>query len=315
MLKLPTTLLDNAILFDSDNAVELIGASEGNSISSGQDDGSIDKLAGLFWKRQRHASLDEYSSNMNALRRDVFPAPAPGTAELRAQNLAGHGSSGYVEVGAGQQGWNDEYIATYNEDVWGWPMALAGNDRDGPLTIWSCSTGGSVRGALLLFRLAQITKRTVRARTGLLLLYTQGSRRWIEFERGSQWQMASPDMTAPPPPIKPPSAQVPALADWSAPVAGIVSARVTRLDPGATEIELAGAAATAVADALFASAPFSKAGDLPGRVTALIVLRSADGSELRGRVLADRVFEIVDVDARFFAGPELEELLGGLTAS
>jgi hypothetical protein len=291
-----------------------LGQREDNSISDGADDGSIDKLATEFWAPLRHTSIQQYRKNMDAERRDVFPAPAPGSPETRNQNIAGHGSPGFVETGAGQNVSSSDYIAFWNENYWGWHLALAGKDRDGGLTIWSCLTGASWNGADLLFRIAKQTNRSVRARTGLLLLVTQGNRRWVEFQKGSTWQTATPDMTEPPDPIAPPA--LPAglkMMQPDAPFSGFVGGEIQRFVEGKWDrTTLSGPALDSLLQLLFENSATQRAGTFPAIVTAKLSLHRADGSRLSGRILADAVLEIDEPASRFFLSPNATERLAAL---
>lgn len=306
--------------FEPDEApATVLGTGATNTISSGPDDGSINKLAGLFWKPLRHKTIQEVRQNLSLPRRDVFPQPQPGQTETRDQNIAGHGNTGYMEVGAGQGGGGSEYVGRRNQDHWGWPLALGGQDWDGLLTFWSCSTGGGRGGAQLLFQVAKATSRTVRARTGLLLVVTQGNRRWVEYEQNSTWQQADPGMAEPPPPIDPPSLapeklMPSALASFISPD-DVSTIELDRWDEdGWSSTSVAGAASGALIAALFHSLPFPREGYVPGIETVRAKFIMIDGGVHEVVVLADRLTDFPEAGLRFMASPELDDIIRGLAA-
>ncbi len=114
--------------------------------------------------------------------------------------LVGHGTEGLI-VTSGGQSWV-EGIAVWNENYdWGPKLVRIKDHQFAVLTLFACETGAGEDGADLLYNMAKVINRPVRARTGLVSCGGGGQ---IFFEPGSTWQMANPQGPRPTPIPKPP---------------------------------------------------------------------------------------------------------------
>ncbi|MEI6790764.1 MAG: hypothetical protein WCK42_06255 [Myxococcaceae bacterium] len=119
--------------------------------------------------------------------------------------LIGHGNDGIVITGDGQNPSNpDHFITTWNKGRWEASLRKIGAQKYPIFTILSCHTGAGEEGADLLFAIAQVIGKSVRARTGL----TYCNNGEIIFEPGSTWQIASPEQRPKPIPDSRPQARV-----------------------------------------------------------------------------------------------------------
>ncbi|MGO4513500.1 hypothetical protein AB4Z51_41680 [Bradyrhizobium sp. 2TAF36] len=162
------------------------GVGEHNSVSSGPDNGALNCDAAHFWNCMRHGTTEQMINN-------YLGRLAAQTGNL---NTGAHGNSGMFEAGSGQ-------ATTYNPatDVYSWNAfdwaSLFMQLKDKGFAIWtiySCDTGADADGADLLHRMANLTNRPARARTGLTTCGNDG----IGFT-GGVWQVAFPGPKPPPP--------------------------------------------------------------------------------------------------------------------
>lgn len=116
-------------------------------------------------------------------------------------NLFGHGKPGLFALGRGELSdiwWSSSYIYSKGSERindWKTPMApLKGRFcRDATITLTGCYTGAGEEGAALLFELAKFFGVTVRAPVDEPL----GG---MDYPENGNWQVATPQMTQPPPP-------------------------------------------------------------------------------------------------------------------
>jgi len=169
--------------------VHPFGIGEHNTCSNGPDDGTLNKDAARFWNCRRHASTAEAVTNL------LLP-PAGGNF-----NIIGHGNTGLFETGMGQTGpFNaNELIVLWTQYVWGPQLQRLVPANFALLSLWSCHTGEGADGADLLFAMAQVVGRAVRASNGFLYVNDQN----IWFENGSVWVVATPNSR--PTPVPAPS--------------------------------------------------------------------------------------------------------------
>lgn len=178
------------------------GLKEITTVSNGPEEknqyglGANDIQARSFENSMRHGTTEEAVNN--TLGR-LLQTPI-----TNGINFGGHGMPGSFETGSGQTGWDyNKMIQDWNEDYWNKHL-LKLQAKDYPIfTIYSCRTGAREQGASLLFKMAKLLGKPVRARTGDTICYyrTDGAC-WIEFQPGSEWQTAFPDKK--PTPIEPP---------------------------------------------------------------------------------------------------------------
>jgi hypothetical protein len=156
------------------------GIGEHNSISNGPDNGANNCNAVHFWNSMRHNTIEEAVTNfLNRLE-----------TQSGNLNISGHGNSGILECGSGQSGGYNELTDIFSWNPYAWsPFFEKLEDKGfGILSIYSCHTGADEDGANLLFLMATIMNRPVRARTGFTAC---GSQSGISFPDGT-WQVAYP---------------------------------------------------------------------------------------------------------------------------
>jgi len=172
------------------------GVGEATTVSAGPDNGANNAVACAFWRNMRHNNCQQAIDNLLG-RYNAEPAAAQNF------NISGHGFPGFVEAGKGQGGaWEySKIIWLYNYNDWTPEFQRIANLNFGIFSIYSCDTGADEDGAQLLFKICKHLNRPARARTGLTNGVTQGSACWIEFQNGSTWQVATPDMAQRPVPI------------------------------------------------------------------------------------------------------------------
>jgi len=155
------------------------GVGEHNTCSNGPDDGTLNKDAARFWNCRRHGSTPQAAANL------LQDQPGGNF------NLIGHGNTGQFDTGQGQTGpySNDTEVFLYNQYAWQTPLESLRQANFGLLSIWSCHTGEGEDGASLLFAMAQVLGRAVRASNGFLYVNDQN----IWFEDKSVWVVATPN--------------------------------------------------------------------------------------------------------------------------
>lgn len=136
----------------------------------------------------RHGSSNQAIDNALTL----FAKGALNTGEL---NISGHGNSGLIETGMGQNGpWDlGKIILNWNETVWGPIFERIVPAPVTQITLWACHTGEGDPGSDLIFAMAKRAQRGVRAGTGFL--YTNGQSIW--WENGTVIQVATPTYRPP----------------------------------------------------------------------------------------------------------------------
>ncbi|MCR5890401.1 hypothetical protein LRS06_21985 [Hymenobacter sp. J193] len=201
------------------------------------------------------------------------------TSETRGTylNIGGHGNEGLLETGCGQAEADENSQVTYNN-----------YDQNGLnelrtrytilISIHSCNTGAGNGGALLLFNLAKLWKVPVRARTGLTYTKSIHSPK-VFYEKNSVWQLATPDMLAPPPTIHAPSP--PKNNFFSDELNQTISASLQQVMRAQVFINVNGVlkeknmsndTMRAFVDSLSQSLFFSSEGEPVGKITATILL-------------------------------------------
>jgi hypothetical protein len=158
------------------------GIGEHNSVETGQpDNGALACGAAHFWNPMRNGTTKELVNNF-------LGRLATQSGNL---NIDGHGDIGQIATGGGQDpSWDpdkDQLVADWNIAGWAQEISPLKNKAFTILTIYSCDTGANQGGADLLFQMANILNRPVRARTDEVtcgvggILYTGGT-----------WQVAYP---------------------------------------------------------------------------------------------------------------------------
>lgn len=287
--------------------VSPFGIGERNTISSGPDDGTLNKDAAVFWNPLRHATSTVLASNLL------------GNTNERACNIGAHGNVGFFETGAGQQlpYGPGLYVFIWNQSDW-LPQFQSLKSRNYiQMTIWACDTGQGQDGADLLFIIAKAVNCAVRASNGIVL--TNGQSIWLEA--GAVWVTATP--TQAPTPVGPPPHSVVALENtdsFSIRASGKLMA-VSPSDVSEIRIEryglmrasagtevLTGAAAQALAWRLFASKPFK----LPGTPSAIVTAKAEvtvksvlgkDAETLSIIIYNDRLVYDLKSEEAYFARP------------
>lgn len=159
--------------------IGIMGIGEHNTVSNGPDNGAMNCNAAHFWNCMRHGTTVDMVNNL-------LSRLSTQTGNI---NVGAHGNSGLFETGIGQGSTYDgkKLITVWNS--WEWESELSKLKDKGfaVLTIYSCDTGADDAGADLLFQMATILNRAVRARTGL----TTCGRNGIGFAGGT-WQTAYP---------------------------------------------------------------------------------------------------------------------------
>jgi len=128
---------------------------------------------------------------------------APLAAGRQYPSLIGHGDPGICVTGGGQLAHSpDKLIQLAFENYWKDDVRKLRDYTFSKLTVLSCWTGSEDLGADLLYRLANLIHRPVRARTGYVSCVDHS----VFFETGSTWQTAQPGTR--PATIWPPSVQL-----------------------------------------------------------------------------------------------------------
>lgn len=175
------------------------GINSHNTVSNGPDNGANNYMAKGFWKCMRHSTTEQAVNNW-LTRVKIETEEEKGTNNL---NIGGHGNEGFLETGSGQTGTADRkknYINRWNGIYWNPFLSQLEPKNFVMLYIYSCHTGAGYAGANLLFKLAQAIGKPVAGRTGFTYSNSNGK---IWFEKGSVWQVATPDLE--PTPIEAPT--------------------------------------------------------------------------------------------------------------
>jgi hypothetical protein len=163
------------------------------TVSNGADNGANNNMGRAFWKCMRH-STTEIAIN-NWLSRIITTINEENEIELFGNGnliIGGHGNEGFLETGSGQSGGNYKinYMATWNKLYWQ-PFFEKLIGKNFPIIyIYSCHSGAGEEGADFLFSIAQLIGKPVAGRTGFTYS-TNEPKVW--FEKGSVWQVATPD--------------------------------------------------------------------------------------------------------------------------
>jgi hypothetical protein len=135
-------------------------------------------------------------------------AKAHGTVESALENIAsssqatlvGHGLIARINAGAGAVFFPTDsatHLGPTNRDVWKGAIAKLRAHSLQELVLFSCDTGANADGAEFVFALSQALQAKVSAPTGDVWLdETTGQPSLVE---GAGFQVATPDMTGPPP--------------------------------------------------------------------------------------------------------------------
>lgn len=238
--------------------------------------------------------------------------------------ISGHGIDGYVETGGGAQGSYDraQYVSRSNQMVWGPEIERLFEKNFNDFFIYSCSTGAGTYGAYLLWLLARHMEKPVYARTGLLYIVTQGSKVWLETEKGATWQKATGDMLSPPDPIESPKSYL----NFKNKIKGF---EYQNEDPGAiiffsnieqikivkkegVETTVPKNSSDTFLEQLFDSEAIELAGDIMGTITAIIQVTTPNETIVL-EIYCDRVAKIQHQNIIYFIGEQLREMIVELT--
>ncbi|HEX8619798.1 MAG TPA: hypothetical protein VF911_19610 [Thermoanaerobaculia bacterium] len=106
--------------------------------------------------------------------------------------IVGIGAAGSIITGGGASYEPHKHISIENGNEWSADVqTLAGGS--GVLTLFACDTGAGEAGRILLERVAALTNRPVRARTGLIYCSDH-----IYFEENTNWREVRPGEILPP---------------------------------------------------------------------------------------------------------------------
>ena len=170
------------------------GIGDHNTVSNGPDNGANNNMARAFWRCMRHSTTEQAVNNwLSRIKTAINPDNEIELFGSGNLNIGGHGNEGFLETGMGQYGnpdWQTNYLTIWNEFAWH-PIIVRLKGKNFPIIyIYSCHSGAGERGADFLFQLARTIDRPVAGRTGFT--YTNNKPQ-IWFEKGSVWQVATPD--------------------------------------------------------------------------------------------------------------------------
>lgn len=170
------------------------------TVSAGSDNGFNSCVPGHYAGSARHSTTTGAIDNLINMVVASLDSRAV-EASKGPPHIAGHGDSGFMTTGCGQNGPQnyDNTIGTWNEGSWGPQFDRLQAKNYAILTLLTCTTGAGQEGADLLYAMAKRTGKAVRARTGLTYCGSGG----VTYENGSTWQVATPGSK--PSPIPPPS--------------------------------------------------------------------------------------------------------------
>lgn len=293
-------MLDRSVFFTSVpivyNDPDPFGLEPANltSCSSGKDNGAMKTMTRALPGSMNHGTTEQLVSNINnrRLQLGIDEEPSP-LAVLRLSttrrsfiNIGGHGNEGLFETGAGQE---DFFPAgmIYASSSNGMDALRKLKTRNTELvSIYSCSTGAGYAGAQLLFNLSKMWNVPVRARTGITYAISRGNKSWLDFENGSSWQLASPDMTAPPAVISKISLASASLSfgninsDINANLGNVSHIQMVYFSSGQILQKTIGSdKVNKLLSVLFASQIFPNEGSIMGVVTSTLTFYFSDGSK------------------------------------
>jgi hypothetical protein len=291
--------------------------------SSGRDNGAIAGMMRILQGNKYHSSTAELVEKL---------APHAGGSI----SIAGHGTGGYFETGAGQWGGlPEDSVESDTEFVWGplferlktdersvnykgWPNAV--------LTLWCCSVLKHPSGYALAKRISEITNRTVRAYPALIYVSRDG----ISYQRTKwDWEnivadkfetaFSSPSYKAPATPalnlLRGESSMHAMGFDLGMEASNVKSFLVSAwINQKFVEKEISGDAAGLIFPELFFSKPFQRPGISLARMTAKIVINYKSGPALEYHAYADSIAEEVGSSRTFLISENFTEVLGDLLA-
>ena len=269
--------INDSILYAAP-AVQILGIGQRNTVSNGPDDGTLDKCAAVWWNSLRHGTTGQMVANLVSHTNE------------RIANVDGHGNTGLMETGMGQNGpFNENTILTsWNQFAWGPVLAGVANQNYFLMVLWGCHTGEGADGADLLFEMAQVAGFPVQATNGFV--YTNGQSIWIE--PGSVWVTATP--TVRPTPVPAPSPHNFLISDepetiylvLDGKLVGVSLNDVTKVTVAKSSFTkrqapytVSGSLATALAHNIFFTRPTKIPGSPSAFVTAKVSLTFAPGAK------------------------------------
>lgn len=295
------------------------GIGDHNTVSNGPDTGANNNLACAFWQSMRHATTQDAVNNFKS--RLGIPLSEP--FGISGLNIAGHGNEGFFTTGSGQNGVSDyrtNFMANWNEFIWGPIFDQLKNSNVTILTIWSCHTGAGVEGADFLFALAKRINKPVRGCTGFLF---SNDRCQVWLENGAVWQVATPQsrpnpISAPSPHFSPETSRtgVMEVDAFNINNSDIISMtilfkghEISRLSRSITESDII----SSISDEITNSTKF----ELPGKPAAFMTAelrvsyknQSGGESEYVLQFMNDRMVVISGKDIGFYVGPVLLGIL------
>lgn len=283
---LSSSLLANDLELIPSYEIGVSGVGDVNTISSGPDNGANGNMRRLFWKSMGHSTTDGAVNNFLSRLPLAEEEGFRGAGNL---NIGGHGNEGFLETGSGQDG-NQDYktniMSTWNSFIWG-PQLQRLRGKSYPIMyVYSCHTGAGERGADFLFELAKQTKKPSAARTGFT--YSNNKKLW--FEKGSSWQVSTPDSR--PTPIPAPTPHFTKLTDTVELYIDkkITSVKITDITEVAiessnaingvrTQVNIDKSALRDFVAHLFGSKPYALPGEPLAQVTAKISLTIKNGKK------------------------------------
>lgn len=298
------------------------------SISKGKDNGAMESFSKILWKPLGHSNTKELVENLQMPRWEIFgdkPETGPYTSGLSPKRyviICGHGSSGYIETGNGQMGFNLEAeISNRTLDIWRHHLVKIGFTAMpytiGNICLLGCSVGAGIQGAELMFHVANVTNMAVLARTGLVTIMTYGNQRWIEFERGSDWKVVLPSSTMPEPSYVsalPKSLisnkQMKTTSNPSLNWLEVETVKFEIIDNGKViRKEFSKEVAEFLEDNLFYSEPYSSQGQLLGQITMQIFIRFRNQTSVHFIIYSDRVAQTVGTNTYILVSPNFREFI------
>ncbi|WP_198163613.1 DUF4347 domain-containing protein [Pedobacter cryoconitis] len=285
-------------------------------------------MANSLSDSMRHSTTQQLVLNINnkLLEMKVIRPPALWyTSDLRITEMngaiikiCGHGNEGQLETGYGQGVASEENIihASYQSGLEYLKQLKMHNTK--LVKIYSCNTGAGMGGSILLFLLAKMWGVPVQARTGITRAVNKGSQNWMEFEENSTWQMATPTMEYPPPPILNVSMiSAPLLHDINID-AGIDFESVLRIQAKIIEVnkpsknKIINDQVKAFLLGLFKSDIFYADGEFPGQITTVLTIFCANGSIEMFTIYCDSIAIIEHKNLSFYVNPNSIQWLKSL---
>lgn len=288
------------------------GIGEHNTCSNGPDDGTLNRDARLFWNCLRHGSTAQAAANLLS--------GTPGGNF----NLIGHGNTGQVETGMGQTGPFDagKIILSWTQSDWEAPLRTLIHANFALLSIWSCHTGEGQDGADLLYSMAQVLGRAVRASNGYM--YVDDTHIW--FENNSVWVVATP--TSRPTPVPAPTPHPLELTramdtiwlrsggrdiEISLNEISDIEVEVISLGGRSRHVRLSNKEAQGLARILFGSKPFTPPGTPLAFITARLTVSFGHERERERKTFIlynDRMLKDDSSDVSYYTLPGVRQALG-----